>query len=186
MLDVLGRLLPVAGQKGVHVVRPLGRVHREDVEDEAGKPALDGARLGDRREIRRRRTAVGVGGRLLVGERRREIVVRLARPLEHLALVVRTVLDLVLGRECLDLGIAVAERRQVAEGDQVERMAVRADLRIDLQPALELRLVEGAEGPGERPRQPRRVLERKVRDVGRRRRTGEYGSGKSERQKACN
>src|SRR5690606_42052191 len=49
-----------------------------------------GPRLGDQREIGRCRAAIGCARGLLVRERRREVVRRTARTLEHLALVVRS------------------------------------------------------------------------------------------------
>src|SRR5690348_10469744 len=86
-------------QDGGDVVRPLLLVLGEEVEDEPGKAALVGSRLGDERQVGRRGAAVRGPGGLLVRERRREVVRRTAGTLEHLALVVGTVLDLVVGRE---------------------------------------------------------------------------------------
>ena len=80
------------------------------------------------------RAAIGGARRLLVRERRREIIGRPAGPLEHLALVVRAVLDLVVGgeRRRLRLGIAgtagigeVAERDVVQASDRPSRLPCR-------------------------------------------------------------
>ena len=83
---------------------------------------------------------------------------RPAGPLDLIALVVE-VLDLVFGRDRLGLrlGEAGAARvRQIAERHHLRRMAVRADFAVDLEAALELRLVVFAERAGERPFLPRR------------------------------
>ena len=77
-----------------------------------------------------------------------------ARPLEHVALVVRTGGDLVFGGERLHLVLGIARPAglgEVAEGDVFQRMAVRADLAIDLEAALQLGRVVAAENAGERP-----------------------------------
>ena len=81
-----------------------------------------------------------------------------AGPLDLIALVVE-VLDLVFGRDRLGLrlGEAGAARvRQIAERQHLRRMAVGANLAVDLEAALELRLVVFAERTGERPLLPRR------------------------------
>ena len=72
------------------------------------KTAPVGPRLGEPRLVRRQAAGMGGARRLLVGERSREIIRRPARPVEHLALVVRTVVDLVFGgkRRRQRLGIA--------------------------------------------------------------------------------
>src|SRR6185312_11590578 len=93
-------------------------------------------------------------GRLLVRERRREIVRRPARPLEHVARIVRAVLDLVFGgkRRSLRHRIAgTAGFREVAEGNVGQAVTGRADFLVDLQAALQGAAIELAEGTGERP-----------------------------------
>src|SRR4029453_3027942 len=102
--------------------------------------ALVGTRLGDQRQVRRRGAAVGRTGCVLVRERRREIVRRAAGPLEHVAGVVRAVLDLVFGGKGCRLrgGVAgAAGIGEVAEGDIGQAMAGRADFLVDLQTALQ-------------------------------------------------
>jgi hypothetical protein len=66
--DSFRRLLVIAGQQGVDIVRPLFLVLREDVEDEAREAALIGAGLGQNREIRRKGAAIGRARRLLIGK----------------------------------------------------------------------------------------------------------------------
>src|SRR5262249_56693160 len=96
-------------------------------------------------------------------ERRRETVGRAGRTLGHLALVVE-LLDLVLGRDRLDLRLGkagAARLGEVAERHQLEAVTVLADVVIDLEAALQLAAVVGAERPGERPplrRRPRALL----------------------------
>ena len=125
------------------------------------KAALEAARLGQHRHVRRQRAAVGVACRLIVGERRRKMIGEAARPLEHFALVVRAVLDLELG--CDSRRLLLGEARaagigEVAERQELEAVAGGADLAIDLEAALELLRVVHAERPGERPALPRRRL----------------------------
>ena len=81
-----------------------------------------------------------------------------ARPLDRIALVVE-VLDLVFGGDLLGLRVAIARAArfgEIAEGNHIHRMAVGADLAVDLEAALQLRLVIFSERPGERPFLPRR------------------------------
>jgi hypothetical protein len=54
---------------------------------------------------------------------------------------------LVLGGDRLHLVVVVAERLEVAEGDEAQRVAGLADFVVDLEAALQLLLVELAEGP---------------------------------------
>src|SRR6185295_8338025 len=56
-------------------------------------------------------------------------------------------LRLPVRRDLLDLRLIVAEPLEVAERDQVQAVTGRADFRIDLEAALQLALVELAEGP---------------------------------------
>src|SRR5262249_58767583 len=77
-----------------------------------------------------------------------------------LALVVG-VLDLVLGRDRLDLRLAeawTAGLGEVAERQQLEAVTVLADVVIDLEAALQLGAVVSAERAGERPFVRRRRL----------------------------
>src|SRR5262249_55946153 len=125
----------------------------EDVEEKPGKPALVAARLGEHRHVGRQ-SATGHLARLrVVLERRRETVGRPAGAFHRLALVIG-VLDLVFGRDRLDLPrteSGTARLREIAEGQELEAVTVLADLTIDLEAALELRAVEFAERAGERP-----------------------------------
>jgi hypothetical protein len=100
--------------------------------------------------------AIGRAGGVLVGPRAREAVGRTAVALEHVAGVVGAVLDLVLGRDRLHLGLGITEPGQVAERDEVEAVTDRADLLVNLEAALELAAVELAERAGERPLVARR------------------------------
>ena len=70
----------------IDVVRTLLLELGEEVEDELREAALVGPRLGDQRQVRRQRAAIGGARGLLVGERRGEVIGRPARPVEHLAL----------------------------------------------------------------------------------------------------
>ena len=127
----VGRLVLIAGQQRIDI----------------GRPAL--ARLGDQRQVGRKRIVVGRARRDLVGEGRREIIGRQRLARRRLAGVGidRRHLGLPVGRDLLDLGLVVAEPLQVAERDQLQAVAGRADLRIDLEAALQLGLVELAERP---------------------------------------
>ena len=119
-----------------------------------GKAALVGARLGDQRQVRRQRAAIGRARGLLVGEWRGEVVGRPAGPLEHFALIVRAVLDLVFGRECRRLRGRIAGTAgigEIAERDIGQRVAGGADFLVDLQPALHRAAIELAERTGKRP-----------------------------------
>src|SRR5262249_38518244 len=76
--------------------------------------------------------------------------------LEHVAGVVRAVLDLVVRSERGRLGRRVAGTTwvsEVAESNQRQRVTCRADFLVDLQAALELALIELAERTGKRPAQ---------------------------------
>ena len=148
-LEAGGRL-DIAVNNRSDVIRPMLLIRRERVEDEPGEAALIGARLGQRRHVRRRDTAVRRFRCKLVRERRREDVGRTAAALGGIALLVE-VLDAIRRRQRLDLRRVVtgpARVREIAEGDVIHRMAVRADFLVDLEAALQLALVVGAEGPG--------------------------------------
>ena len=155
--------LRVAGQDRIDIVGAhfLVLVERQRVENEPGKAALVFERLGEQSHVGRR-LAEGRRRGLIVGERigRRKIVRGRARPLEDFALVVRLVVDdLIARRQRLDLSQAevgtagIAER---AEGN-AQPVAVAAHLLVDLEPALQLRLIVRAEQAREAPALPRRV-----------------------------
>ncbi len=143
--------LVIAGQQRMDVVRSILGILRENVEDEGRKAAFDAARLGNQREVRRCGAIVGGSSRFLVRERRREIVrgmpgrsnispSRSVRPRSSYSAAKR-----------LHLLFGIAEILERAEGHQIHRMTGRADFLVDLQAALQLALVVGAERAGERP-----------------------------------
>ena len=152
------RLVLVAGQQRIDV----------------GRAAL--ARLGDQRQVGRKRIVVGRARRDFVGERRRESVGRQRLAGRRLAgvRVDRRNLGLPVRRDLLDLGVVVAKPLEVAERDQLEAVAGRADLRVDLEAALQLRLVELAERTVAGEVQRLRLLVEFVRGE-RRRRIAEIG-----------
>src|ERR1700719_1385124 len=89
----------------------------------------------------------------MIGERR--------RPIEHLALLVRSVLDLMQPGGCDRLRLGEAEPwaariGEIAEGQELHAVTRDADLAVDLEAALQLPFVVFPEWPGERPCQPRR------------------------------
>src|SRR6516225_8322281 len=96
---------------------------------------------------------------LLVGERQRKKVGYLAGPLKHFALIVGAVLHL---KGCGNRGrlrfgeIGPARIGEIAERKQVEAVAVRTDLLIDLKAALQLCLVIETERAPKRPTLARR------------------------------
>src|SRR5690606_19945149 len=124
---------------------------REYIEDELREPTLHCARLGDQRKVRRSRTVVCRSSRSRVRVWRREVVGRKRLAGEHFAIRVRAVLHFIFSGKRLDLFRRVTEAFQRAEGDQVHRMAGRADFLVDLQAALQLALVIGSERTGEAP-----------------------------------
>src|SRR5262249_27462760 len=141
-------------QNGVDVIGPLLLIGGEEVDHELREAALVGTRLGDQRQVGRRRAAIGRARGLLVRERRREVVRRAARTLEHLAVVVRAVLDLVLRRErrCLRRRVAgAAGVGEVAERDIGQAVAGRADFLVDLQATLQRAAIILAEPAGKGP-----------------------------------
>ena len=177
----------VAGQQRVDVIDALLRVAGEGqrIEDEQREAALVGAGLGQHREVRRRLAAIGRGRRLVVGEGRREAIGRTGRTL-LLGTGIVDFLDAVGLGERLDLPRGEARTaglREVAEGDQTHGVAARADFLVDLEAALELRLVEPAEHAGKAPLLPRRIDAVAV--IGERRGGTEGGREKSRGGEAC-
>src|SRR5829696_2703614 len=157
-LNALRRVL-VAIEERDEVVGAVLGVLPQRVPDEPWEAALEGARLRHQRQVGRRLAAVRRSGRLLVREVPREAVGRPPGALEHLAGIVRPVLDLVLGGERLHLTLrelGASGLRQVAEGDALDAVAGLADLAVDLEAALELRPIEGAERALEAPFELRR------------------------------
>src|SRR5271169_2095205 len=93
------RLLLIALQERRDIVRTLFLELAEEVDDEPGKATLIGARLRDQGKVGRQTTTIGGPRRLLVREWRGEVVGGPAGPFEHIALIVRAVLDLVIRSE---------------------------------------------------------------------------------------
>mmetsp|Transcript_19504 Transcript_19504/g.44838 ORF Transcript_19504/g.44838 Transcript_19504/m.44838 type:complete len:218 (+) Transcript_19504:102-755(+) len=81
------------------------------------------AGLHDEREVRRVGAVVGIPGSFLVGIRRREVIRSLARPLKHLALVVRTVDHVGVLCHGLDFFLRVAHIDQIAVRNAREAVA---------------------------------------------------------------
>src|SRR5260370_22979840 len=98
--------------------------------------------------------AIGDARSLLVREWRGEVIGGPAGPLEHFALVVRSVLDLVFGCEGCRLRRRIAWTAgigEIAERDIRQAMTGGAYFPVDLQPALQRPAVEVADRTGERP-----------------------------------
>src|SRR5437660_10149793 len=123
-----------------YVVGTLLLILRDQVERPVREPPLEPARLGNNGKVWRDRI-VARARRLIVREGWREIIGQPAGALEHFALVVGPILDLVFGRDGLRLRGGKAGPtwvREIAEGDQLQAVADRAHLAIDLEAALEL------------------------------------------------
>ena len=110
------------------------------------------ARLGHQRQVWRDRVVVCRSRRDIVRERFREIVGRNRVACRHFArfgIDVRR-FDRPLLRDRLHLGLIISERLEIAESNEFQAMAGRADLLEHLEPALELSLVIFAERAVER------------------------------------
>src|SRR5262249_53431911 len=117
------------------------------------------ARFCQCRHVRRQLAAQCGAGGLVISEGRGKKVGDLARPLEHLALVVRAVLHLEsCGNGCrLRFGeIRSARLGEIAERKKLEAVAVRTDLLIDLEAALQLGRIIETERARKRPALARR------------------------------
>src|SRR5690606_4180053 len=101
------------------------------IEYEGRESAFDSPRFRDQREIGRCSTVVGSSRLLGIGIRRRKVVGCLARPHEHLTGFIRPVLYLILAGYRLYLRFGIAQILERAEGDEIERVAGRADLAVD-------------------------------------------------------
>src|SRR5437868_11312540 len=97
------RSIFVTLQQSGNVIGPLLLILREDIEDEPRKAAFVAARLGDQRKVRREHAIVGRTPGLLVGVWRGKMIGWATGTLEHFALLVRSVGDLVLGGDRLGL-----------------------------------------------------------------------------------
>lgn len=161
-----GDLMPREGGIVVHALRHLETGRRRMIAGEQRVDIVGSARprLGHHRQVRRQRTVIGDPRQLIVGERRAERIRRPRRALEHLAFVVRAVGDLHLRGENLHRlrrELRSARLAEIAVGQKPHRMAARADLLVDLEAALQLRVVVGPEWRGEAPalmRDLRRVI----------------------------
>ena len=104
-------------------------------------------RLGDQRQVGRKRIVVRRARRGLVGVGARELVRRDRFARRRLASVGidRRHLDRPLVGDRLHFGLFIAKRVQVAERHQAQPMAGRAHFLVDLESALQLLLVELAE-----------------------------------------
>ena len=143
------------------IVRAVLLVHREGVDDEPRKAPFVAARLGEVGHVGWQLAAERGAGGLVVRERRREGIGNLARSLKHLALIVRTVGDLERGGN--GGGLRLGKGRpvgigQIAERQEFEAVAVRANLAVNLEAALQLRRIVGTERTGKRPMLPRRRI----------------------------
>src|SRR5690606_19190741 len=121
--------------------------------------ALVGASLGEHREVWRIGAAVRGARSLLVREGRRPAVRQAAGTFEHLAVLARTVLNLIFGGQHLHLALGkfrTTRLPEVADRHQLHAVARGADLPIDLETALELRAVVVTEQTPEAPVELRR------------------------------
>ena len=133
--DAGGRVL-VALQQRRDVVGALLLILREQVEDEAREAARIAARLGEHRHVGRLgRKGADHGLRSATGSDRPRSICTVAASAAACA-----------GRIARAAGI-----REIAEGDQRQAVTVRADVVIDLEAALELPGIVGAERARERP-----------------------------------
>src|SRR4029077_9836916 len=112
--EVLGRV-GIAVEDGVDVVGAILLIIDEGVDDELREPPFVGARLGEHRHVGRQLAAERGACRLVVRERRREMVGKGAGPLEHLALVVGAVGHLILGRDRSGLSFGEAGATRIGE-----------------------------------------------------------------------
>src|SRR5579883_2571127 len=108
-----------------------------------------------------------------------------ARPVEHLALIVGSVLDRDRCRDRLHLSLVIAELGDIAIGEQIHRVAGRADLAVDLEATLRRSPVEGAEYAVEAPillRRNGRLLRVSRRDQGERGETADQNCAEAPHQ----
>ena len=131
-----GRRLAITGEQRVDVVGAAG------------------SRLGDHREVGRQRPVIGGARGLRIGEGRAEPVRRTSGALNISPLSFGPSVTWTCAAKRLDRfrrEFRAALLAEIAVGEQPHRMAVRANLLIDLVAALELGVVEGAERAGEGP-----------------------------------
>ncbi len=81
---------------------------------------------------------------------------------EHFAIRIRAVFDFIFRRQSLDLFRRITKAFQRAECHEVHRMAGRADFLINLETALKLPLVIGAEWTGKAPAFLLRMVDREM------------------------
>lgn len=90
------------------------------------------ARLDDQAEIRRKGARISSSSSLIVRVGPGHVVGGLAWPLEHLALVVGTILVLDFLSHGLDFVYGVRDTDEVAPSDAVQRVTRRTDFAVDL------------------------------------------------------
>src|SRR5262245_43064990 len=151
-----GDLIPWEGDVVVHSRGEIEPGRRLAIPCEQGIDIVRTAwpRLDHHRKIRRQCATIGSPCCCIVRERRPETVRKTSRALKHLTLVIRPVGHLHLGGErchCLRREFRAALLTQVSVGEEPHRMAVRANLLIDVISALKLSVVERSERPGEAP-----------------------------------
>src|SRR5579885_192178 len=143
----------IARQKRIDEVWALLLILNKGVDQENREAARIGACLSKQRHVGRHCAKSRLGG-LLIGKIPREIIGGPARPLVHLARLVGAVLDFVRSGQRLDLRLGKARAApvfEIVEGDQIKRMAIRANLAVDLESALQLSLIETAKRAAEAP-----------------------------------
>ena len=86
--------------------------------------------LDDQAEVRREGALVGGTCSLIVGVRRRQVVRKLARALEHLALVIGSVGVFDFLCHCFGLIRGVGDTNKVTPGNAVKRMTGGADFLV--------------------------------------------------------
>lgn len=128
-----GRGLLVTHQQGVDVVLTTG------------------AAKDNQAEIRGDGTAVGKGGSLLVGVRRRKAIKQLTRALEHLTLLIGAISDLDGASNSLGLLLSVRHTDQLTVRTVLQRVASGANLTVNLETTTNTCVIEGVEESVVRP-----------------------------------
>ena len=88
--------------------------------------------LGNQTQIGRKSTLVACTGSLFIGVRRGHVIRELSWSLEHLSLVIRTVLVLDFFSHNLDLIYGVRNTDKVTPGNAVKRVTCGTDFTVDL------------------------------------------------------
>ena len=151
-VEALGCFFLIAGQKAEHIVR-----------------AIDTC-LVHQRKIRRNRATIRSSRSFFVRERRREVISRDARTGEHVTIVVRTIFDVILGRNRLDLLFVESNAFKVTEGNETQAVTAGTNVLVDLEATLQLCTVIGA----------KQILPAPILCLGHRRVAGSLGCSTSE------